>query len=436
MTVFTHRKGDSMAKKNLRERLLYRKIKKPNPFVARLVILAFQFLAWRRKTAFEYGPGVSEYRNKQIILLSQHCSRDEYIYTIAGFPRTDVHCVIGYQNFFQKYVYYLLLRLGAIAKYLYQSDFIAVRHMLRVVKEGRSLLLFPEGIQSTSGSTHPINPTTVHLLVKCRLPVILCTSHGSYLTRPRYSAKKRIGRMVFSYQLLFRPEDFDRYTEEALYQRLLSAFSYNEFAYNRQARVPFRGKCENIEGLDNIIYKCPHCAKEFGFLIEGKRMHCTGCGYAVEMDAYYDLHPVNIPLYFQDIDEWYRWQRAQVRAEVRQAGFSISCPVRVYDLNLDKLKNAPDEVGTGTLTIRDHEIAFCGLYKKEPACKLVFDIRKTPSFPFSPADHSVELYYENQYYCFAPLEQPLQVVKWMLAVEEIHNHYDPAWGRVSRDVYE
>lgn len=425
------------AKKDLKERLIHRKIKKPNVIIARIVILAFKGIAKKRNVNFEYEGNVLSYRNKQIILLSQHASRDEYIYTIAGFPKTDVHCVIGYQNFFQKYVYTLLIGLGAIAKYLYQPDFNAVKQMLTVVKQGRSLLLFPEGIQSTSGSTHPINPTTMQLLTKCRLPVVLCTSHGSYLTRPRYSTKKRIGKMVFSYKLLFTAEDYDKYSKEELYQKLLSSFEYNEFEYNRTARVPFRGECENIEGLDNIIFMCPHCKEEFSFSVSKKSMSCAHCGYTVEMDEYYDLHTApEYPPYFGDIDKWYKWQRVQVRMQAEQKDFELSSRVRVFSLDSNKLKNTPDEVGRGTLTIRDHEIVYRGSYKEHADHTLVFDIAKTPSFPFSPTDHSIDLYYDNEYYCFAPLENPLQTVKWMLAVEEIHNMYDPSWASVSKDVYE
>ena len=424
-----------MAKQNLREKLVNRKIKTPNKFIAWFVFKAFKSIANKQNVKYKYEIDYKKYKKEQIVLLAQHGTRDEYILTLAGFPKYDLHCVIGYQNFFNKSIYGLLLKLGTIPKYLYQSDFHAVKQMLSVVKMGESLVLYPEGIQSTSGSTHPINPATIKLLKKCRLPVVLCTSQGSYLSRPRYSPKQRKGEITVTYKPLFEKEDYDKYTEDELYNKLINNFKYNEFEHNKQARIPFNGECENIEGLDKIIYKCPHCGSEFNFKIDGRKMSCSVCGYQVEMNEYYDLLKVNMPLYFDDIDKWYKWQREEVRKEVSQKDFELSRPVKVYDINLVKLKNTLDEVGEGILTVNNHYMVFNGTYKGEQK-QLKFDIKGIPSTPFSPNDGSIDMYYNDVYYNFSLVSNPLEAVKFMLAVEEIHNMYDPHWAKASKDVYE
>ena len=50
-------------------------------------------------------------------------------------------------------------------------------------------------------------------------------------------------------------------------------------------------------------------------------------------------------------------------------------------------------------------------------------------------DYDLDLYYDGTYYNFKLLENEKQVAKWMLAAEEIHNLYDPAWRSVSNEVY-
>ena len=424
-----------MTKKNLKEKLVNRKIKSPNKFIAWFVFKAFKSIVKKQNVKYKYEIDFKKYKKEQVVLLAQHGTRDEYLLTLAGFPKYDLHCVIGYQNFFNKSIYWLLLHLGTIPKYLYQPDFHSVKQMLSVVKNGGSLVLYPEGIQSTSGSTHPINPATVKLLKKCRLPVILCTSNGSYMSRPRYSKKLKKGQVTVTYKLLFEKEDFEKYTEEELYNKLIENFRYNEFDYNRQARIPFKGECENIEGLDKIIFKCPHCGSEFNFKIDGRKMRCNACGYQVEMNEYYDLLEVDKPLYFDDIDKWYKWQREEVRKEVALKDFELSRPVKVYNINLVKLKNDLDEVGEGTLTVNDHYMIYEGTYNGEEK-RLEFDIKAIPSTPFSPNDGSIDTYYNDEYYNFRLLSNPLEAVKFMLAVEEIHNKYDPNWAKASKDVYE
>ncbi|MDE7454248.1 MAG: hypothetical protein K2M64_00265 [Clostridia bacterium] len=424
-----------MAKQNLKERLVNRKIKTPNKLIAWVVFKAFKSIVKKQNVKYNYELDLKKYLKEQVVILAQHGTKDEYLYTLAGFNKYDVHCVIGHQNFFNKKIYGLLLQLGTISKYLYQTDYNAVKQMLSVVKNGESLLLYPEGIQSTSGSTHPINPATIKLLKKCGLPVILCTSQGSYLTRPRYSAKQRKGQITVTYKLLFEKEDLTNLTEDELYNKLLDNFRYNEFEHNKQVRIPFKGKCENIEGLDKIIYKCPHCGAEFDFKIDGKIMSCNACGYQVEMNDYYDLLQVNMPLYFDDIDKWYKWQRQEVKKEVAQSDFELSRPVKAYNINYDKLKDTLDEVGEGILTVNNHYIIFDGKYNGEEK-QLKFDIKGVPSMPFSPNDGSIDMFYNGEYYNFGLTSNKLEAVKFMLAVEEIHNMYDPNWANASKDVYE
>ena len=111
-------------------------------------------------------------QNSQAIYLCQHKSSLDYIYLFAGIKNLNIHVLCGYQNIFQKSIYKLLKSLGVIAKMLYQPDMQATRQMLQGIKRGGSLAIFPEGIQSTSGSTHPINPATKNFIKKAGLPVV------------------------------------------------------------------------------------------------------------------------------------------------------------------------------------------------------------------------------------------------------------------------
>lgn len=94
-------------------------------------------------------------------------------------------------------------------------------------------------------------------------------------------------------------------------------------------------------------------------------MSCNTCGYQVETNEYYDLLQVNVSLYVDDIDKWYKRQRKEVKKEVAKADFELSRPVKVFDINLVELKNTLDEAGEGILTVDNHYIIFGGTYKGE-----------------------------------------------------------------------
>ena len=63
-------------------------------------------------------------------------------------------------------------------------------------------------------------------------------------------------------------------------------------AYREQEKlmVKYRG-ASNIEGLQNVLYICPHCGKEFTVRVKNKStLYCTECGFAHTSDAYGFLH--------------------------------------------------------------------------------------------------------------------------------------------------
>ena len=423
-----------MKYKNLKEELTCRKIKKPNQFIAVIVQICLAIIARLNRAHYIYEYDRKAFKNKPVILLAAHVSRPEFIYVLDGFHRRDIHVVCGYQNMCQRFIYPIMIRLGVIAKYLYQPDLNSAKQMLRVVRDGRGLVLFPEGIQSTSGSNHPINPATVDLLRVCKLPVIVCTSEGTYLSKNRYSTNKKKGKITLRYQMLFTEEEVKTLSKEELYSRLLDKMQYNEFEANRRNRVKFVGKTPNIEGLDRIIYRCPSCQSEFKLKVEGEQMSCAACGFTVGMNEYYDLLPIKGDLPFQDIDQWFKWQRRVLHKEVQNPDFSMDMEATLYticDKTLKWKRNNHVFICDGHVHMDQNVLE---VTDQNGEVKLHCDMKAIYSLTFS-LDGELEFYYHNEYYTLAPHGDMKQQVKWTIASEEIHNLGDPEWAKVSEDAY-
>jgi len=414
---------------------IYRKIKRPNRVLAWVVRFAFRVICKKRNVSFVFDEDYLQMQDKQMVVLCQHRSRLGYIYTFAGLKRTNIHILCGYQNIFEKWIYPLLKHLGVIAKMLYQPDVQATMQLMRVAKQGNSIMIFPEGIQSTSGSTHPINPATMKLLAKLKLPVALVTLKGAYFTRPRYCADVKKGKITVHYRKLFDGEDFSNYSQETLYNHLLQQFQYNEFAEHQEEKVAFRGKKPNISGLDNIIFRCPECGAEYQFVVENDTMRCTQCGFGVSMDEYYDITATKGNLPFPNIDAWYQWQRKVIAQQVRDDSFLMSSRVRIGRINTKKLtsNHSLQYYGEGTLTLTNKGLTYSGTQDGE-AVTLTFEPKLVFSLSMSLSSE-LDLYYNGTYYNFKLLENEKQVAKWMLSAEEIHNMYDPVWSKASSEVY-
>lgn len=425
-----------MIKKDLKAKLIGRKVKKPDPFLMALAmwVLGIVNRAYKVKFSYDYAP--DSIKNQPTVLLSSHASRLEFIYTVYGFGRKDVNIVCGYQNIIRKGIYHILIKLGVISKYLYQPDLSCVKNMLRVLKRNGAIALFPEGIQSTSGSTHPINPATAQFIKRSNANIVVCTTQGAYLATNRYSSDRKKGYIGVSYSLIFTPELLEQLNEEQIYKLLLQKISYNDFAFNKVARNKYVGKKPNAYGIDKILYKCPDCKQEYTLCVENDTVVCKDCGLRVTINEYYDLVGIKGKSIPTDIDEWYKWQRRCVAQQIKDDNFKMTMTASLCTLRLDKLRRSPHNVkilSVGTVSLTNKGLCFAGTLDGQRA-DFDFDARSIYSLTFSTKGY-LEFYHNNDYFMIIPDQTQQCLIKWTLASEEIHNLYDEKWRSAAADVY-
>lgn len=424
-------------KKDLKTRLINRNVKKPNAFLMSITFFVLGFLNRKYKVKFTYDYQPKSIKNQPTILLSSHASRLEFIYTIYGFKRKDVNIICGYQNIIKKGLYRLFIKLGVISKYLYQPDFVCVKNMLKVLKRKGAIGLFPEGIQSTSGSVHPINPATVQFIKNSKANIVVCTTNGAYLATNRYSADRKKGYIGVNYSLLFTPKMLEELSNEQIYKLLLEKINYNDFAFNKLARNKYIGKKPNAFGIDKILYKCPNCKKEHSLRVEEDTIICDSCNFKARINEYYDLiNESNTPCP-KDIDEWYKWQRRIVSNEVKDEKFEMVLDGTLCTLKLDRLRKSPKDkkiLSVGKARLTNRGLTFNGMLDGK-SVDLDFDAKSIYSMTFSTKGF-LEFYNSNDYYILVPSKTDECLIKWTLASEEIHNLYDQKWKSACQDVYD
>ena len=424
-------------KTDLKARLINRKIKKPNPLIMTIGMPVLGLLNKLYKVEFSYDYDPGAIKDQPTILLSSHAARLEFIYAIYGFKRKDINIVCGFQNILQKGLYRILLSLGVISKYLYQPDFMCVKNMLKVLKRNGAIGLFPEGIQSTSGSTHPINPATTSFIKRSKANIVVCTTQGAYLATNRYSSDRKKGYIGIRYSLVFTPEMLETLTEEQIYTLLLEKISYNDFAFNKVARHKYIGKNPNAFGIDKILYKCPDCKAEHTLRVENDTVVCDSCGFRVQINEYYDLILKKGSKCPADIDQWYKWQRRCVAKEIQNDDFEMTLHGSLCTLRLDKLRKAPKNrkvLSVGQARITNQGLSFTGMLDGQTV-NFDFPAISIYSMTFSSKGF-LEFYHNNDYYMLVPDKVDHCLIKWTLAAEEIHNLYDSRWKSACADVYE
>ncbi len=424
-------------KKDLKAKLINRKIKKPNPILMGVLSLALGFLNKKYKVKFDYDYNPKSLKGKPTILLASHSSRLEFIYMMHGFKRKDINMVVGYQNIIKKGLYGVMLSLGIISKYLYQPDVTCLMHMFKVLKRNGALGLFPEGIQSTSGSTHPINPATAQFIKRSKANVVVATSKGAYLATNRYSSDRKKGPISISYSLLFTPEQLENLSEKEIYDMILQKIKYNDFAYNKVARNKYIGKKPNAYGIDKILFVCPECKKEHSLEVERDLIKCNHCGFSVRVNEYYDLVDATKPSCPLDIDQWYKWQRRLVAKEIDSDGFEMTMNAKLCVLKTDKLRKSPKDrrvLSVGQAKLTKNGLSFKGLLDGK---QVDFEFKPQNLYSLTCSTKGfLEFYYDNEYYMLIPHDACNTLIKWTLASEEINTLYNAKWRQALEDVFE
>ena len=69
-----------------------------------------------------------------------------------------------------------------------------IRKSKRIVNQGGSIGIFPEGNTTYSGENVYMTPATVKLIKMLKIPVIIINMKGLYLTFPRWAVYRKKGK--------------------------------------------------------------------------------------------------------------------------------------------------------------------------------------------------------------------------------------------------
>ncbi len=185
------------------------------------------------------------------------------------------------------------------------SDLVTARGLIRAVKRGYPILIFPEGNTTFYGSTKHIEESTMKLIKKLKVDVITCNVKGGFLSKPRWATGKRKNRRAeLNYNLTIPKEELVDMSVKEIHVRIHKALENNDYEYQRKAMVKHPGK-KLAEGLENAIYVCPECEAINSITTKGNAFECTHCHTEGYMDEYGFLHGFK----FDNLLDWDAFQR-------------------------------------------------------------------------------------------------------------------------------
>lgn len=420
-------------KKTLEQKLHNKVIKKPN-----YVLYNFLGRFWQYTVARKYklkATYIDDPRKEEgpYILLSNHASRMDYIFTAIPLLPHTFNFVVGYNEFFRSHLHGIFSLMHEIPKKNFTPDLYAVMEMKRVINNGGRLTLFPEGMSSISGGSQPVALGTAKLLKFLKVPVYLSNIKGAYLVSPKFNLKERHGPVEVSFKKLFSKEELLELSEDEITKILNKEIRTDDYAYNLTKKNIY--KSETIgENIEQLLYKCPKCGHEFENISKANSIECTYCGNKVIIDNTYKLTPLKDSKTFNTPKEWFDYQREVVKEEIKDPNFELKEEVEIGFLpeyEYLKHKKTSEIEGKGILKINHQGIFFEGARKDKPF-EFSLTLKETPTYGMCTDASRFYTFLKGEFIEFYPKRK--SVIKWLLVTEELHRMHDGLWK--SYDYYE
>ena len=314
---------------------------------------------------------------------------------------------------------WLMHAIGCIPTNKFTSDLHLLRDMSHAVKKlGNSVLMYPEASYSFDGTSTPLPETLGGCLKLLGVPVVMIRTFGSFSRNPLYNnLKRRKVQVTAEMEYILSPEDIKEKTPQELNEILQKNFTFDYWRWQKENGVKITEDFR-AEGLNRVLYKCPHCLKEGAISSAGTTIVCEACGKTYELTEDGTLEAKDGESAFTHIPDWYAWERECVRNEILEDRYSLKVPVDICMLMDTKHVY---RVGEGELTHTKDGFRLVG-------CDGKLDYKQSPLSSYSL--YSDFYWYEigdvicigdskMLYYCFPKCEGDF-VAKTRLAAEELY----------------
>ena len=228
---------------------------------------------------------------------------------------------------------WLMRWIGCIPTQKFITDLNLVRDINYAVKTlGSSVLMYPEASYSFDGTATTLPESLGHLVKRLGVPLVMIKTYGAFNRDPLYNGLQiRKVKVSADLKYLLSPEELKNMSADEINAVIREEFSFDNFKWQQENKVkidePFRA-----DGLNRVLYKCPHCFAEGK--MEGKGIHltCHACGKKDELDEYGFMKALDGETEYPHIPDWYSWERECVRQELIEGAYSLDTEVDIYML--------------------------------------------------------------------------------------------------------
>ncbi len=285
-------------------------------------------------TRLKYGLHYKKFHptEKQYLVLANHQTAfDQFFMGLVLYPKIMPYYVasedIFTNGFVSKLIKYLV---NPIPIKKQTSDVSCVMNCIRVVREGGSIGISPEGNRTFDGKTVTMKNSVASLARALKIPVALLRIEGGYGVEPRWGKRTRRGRIDAYVSRVISVEEIKQMTDEELFALIEQELSVNDCASGKRFRSKKRAEC-----MERAFYICPECGIST-FRSRGAEVVCQRCQKIITLGEDLSLSTESAPLPFSDTAGWYDYQNEYLLSH--DTSTLIETPIHTADISLFEIE--------------------------------------------------------------------------------------------------
>ena len=308
-------------------------------------------------------------------------------------------------------------KLGVIPKQQFQTTVKDMRNIKAVTDNGEALVIYPAGLMCEDGISTPIPQATYKFLKWLDVDVYLARTYGTYFAMPKWSKKWRSGTTYMDVYKLFDRTELKNASIEEITEKTDNALLFDAYREEEEKKVIYSGN-GNIEGIENVLYMCPHCKKEFYIKVKDKNViYCDKCGYEQKSDKYSLMHKTSkVGSEYRYASDWSKFIFNEMKTQIKKGEIEELSGETLIKM-IDYKKHKFYQVGSGTVTLNKEGFNIKGFINGEEK-EIFVSLNGIPTLPFSPGRHFEIQSGETIYRC--QLRDGRLVMKFINAVKAFY----------------
>jgi 1-acyl-sn-glycerol-3-phosphate acyltransferase len=162
-----------------------------------------------------------------------------------------------------------------------------IKEMLKTLKDGHSVCIFPEGNRSFNGLTVEILPSIGKVARVSGAKLVTFRVEGGYLSQPRWSTTLRKGKMHGRLVKIYSVEELKEMSDKQINQAICTDLYEDAYATQKREKIAFKGKNLAL-GMESTVFACPKCNRIGTLHTDTDHLYCD-CGFKAKYDVYGDL---------------------------------------------------------------------------------------------------------------------------------------------------